>query len=316
MKKPFYYGGQAVIEGVMMMGPKEYAVSVRKADGTIITKKADHQSIKTKYPILKWPIVRGFVNLVEMMALGMKNITWSANQAGEEDEELGFWGLFLSIAIALVVVVGVFIAAPVFAGTWLHPYIGDFGRSLIEGVIRIALFILYVVLIRRMEDIRRVFQYHGAEHKSIAALENGDVLTSEAASKYTTLHMRCGTAFMLMVMIVMIIVFTFVGQTQGSLGRIVIKLLLLPVIAGLTYEVTHFAAGHCQYRLVRWLMAPGLWMQKLTTEEPSLDQIEVALTSLKAVMPDYYENHPEETPPLFEEDYLKLQEEKEALSEE
>lgn len=301
MKKPFYYGGQAVIEGVMMMGPKEYAVSVRKENGEIVTKKEPVDTIKNKYPILKWPIIRGFVNLVEMMVLGMKNIAWSANQAGEEDEELGFWGMFLAIALALVVVIGLFIAAPVFLGTWLHPVIGDFGRSLVEGVIRIAAFILYIVLIRRMEDIRRVFQYHGAEHKSIAALEHGDELTPQAAAKYTTLHMRCGTAFMLMVMIVMIVVFTFVGQTETSWARILIKIISMPVIAGLTYEVTRFCAGHCQYKIVRALMAPGLWMQKLTTEEPDLGQLEVALTSLKAVIPNYYEEHPEELPAVSQE---------------
>ncbi|MEG1478647.1 MAG: DUF1385 domain-containing protein, partial [Clostridiales bacterium] len=291
MKKPFYYGGQAVIEGVMMMGPKEYAVSVRKENGEIITKKEPVDTIKNKYPILKWPIIRGFVNLIEMMALGMKNITWSANQSGEEDEDLGFWGMFLAIAVAVVVVLAMFFAAPVMLGTWLHPYIGDFGRSLVEGIIRISIFILYIVLVRRMEDIRRVFQYHGAEHKSIAAWEHNDELTPEAAQKYTTLHMRCGTAFMLMVMIVMIVVFTFVGQTESSWARILIKLISMPFIAGLTYEVTRFAAGHCQYKAVRIFMAPGLWMQKLTTEEPDLSQLEVALTSLKAVIPNYYQDH-------------------------
>ncbi|MDO4542036.1 MAG: DUF1385 domain-containing protein [Bacillota bacterium] len=296
MKKPFYYGGQAVIEGVMMMGPKEYAVSVRKENGEIVTKKEPVDTIKNKYPILKWPIIRGFVNLIEMLILGMKNITWSANQSGEEDEELGFWGMLLAIALAVVVVVGLFIAAPVFVGTWIHPVLGDFGRSLVEGILRIGAFILYIVLIRRMEEIRRVFQYHGAEHKSIAAYENGDELTPEAAAKYTTLHMRCGTAFMLMVMIVMIIVFTFVGQTESSWARILIKLVSMPFIAGLTYEVTRFCAGHCQYKIVRILMAPGLWMQKLTTEEPDLSQLEVALTSLKAVIPGYYREHPEELP--------------------
>ena len=300
MKKPFYYGGQAVIEGVMMMGPKEYAVSVRKPDGSIITKKEPVDTIKNKFPILKWPIIRGFVNLIEMMVLGMKNITWSANQSGEEDEQLGFWGMFLSIALAVVIVVGLFIALPVFIGTWAHQTVGDFGRSFIEGILRIAGFVLYIVAIRRLEDIRRVFQYHGAEHKSIATWEHGDVLTPEAAKKYTTLHLRCGTSFMLMVMIVMIIVFTFVGQTEGSLGRIIIKLICLPFIAGITYEITRWSAGHCQYRIVRILMAPGLWLQKLTTSEPSLDQLEVALMSLKAVIPGYFDEHPDEKRPYFE----------------
>lgn len=284
MKKKYFYGGQAVIEGVMMMGPKEYAVAVRRPGGDIVVKKEPVDTIKNRFPILKWPIVRGFVNLIEMMVLGMKNITWSANQAGEEEEELGLGGMILAIAVALVAVVGVFLALPVFVGTWLHPYIGDFGRSALEGVIRIAAFVCYVIAIRRMPDILRVFQYHGAEHKTIATFEHGDVLTPEAAKKYSTLHRRCGTSFILMVMIIMIIIFTFVGQTESSWARIVIKLVSMPLVAGITYEFTRWAANHAQYRIVRMVTAPGLWLQKLTTEEPDLSQLEVAITSLKAVL--------------------------------
>ena len=169
MKKPFFYGGQAVIEGVMMMGPNGYAVSVRRPDGSIVTRKEKQHSVKEKFPFLKWPVIRGFVNLIEMLVLGMSTITWSANQSGEEEEELSAKEMALAIVIALVAVIGLFLVLPTWLGTWLRPQIGDFGRSLLEGVVRIVIFLIYLLLIRRMDDILRVFQYHGAEHKTINA---------------------------------------------------------------------------------------------------------------------------------------------------
>lgn len=302
MKKPFYYGGQAVIEGVMMMGPENYAISVRRPDGSVVTKTERHNSVKEKMTFLKWPIIRGFVNLVEMMVLGMSTITWSAAQAGEEDEELSFWEMFFAVAVAIVIVVALFLVVPAWAGTRLHVYIGDFGRSLLEGVIRIAAFVIYLLLIRRMSDILRVFAYHGAEHKTINAYEAGEKLTPENAAKYSTRHLRCGTSFVLMVMIVMIIVFTFVGQTQTVWARVLIKLVCMPLIAGITYEFTRWAARHSTNGFVRALITPGLWLQRLTTEEPDLEQLEVAIRSLKAVIPGYYEAHPEELPILESQD--------------
>jgi len=284
MKKKHFYGGQAVIEGVMMMGPKEYAVAVRRPDGEIVVKKEPVDTIKNRFPILKWPIIRGFVNLIEMMVLGMKIITWSANQAGEEEEELGLGAMIFAILLAVAVVIGLFLVLPVLVGTWLHPYIGDFGRSAAEGILRITGFVLYILLIRRMPDILRVFQYHGAEHKTISTFEHGDVLTPEAAKKYSTLHRRCGTSFVMMVMILMIVIFTFVGQTESSWMRILIKLVSMPLVAGITYEFTRWSASHYQFFLVRMVTAPGLWLQKLTTEEPDLSQLEVGITALKAAM--------------------------------
>lgn len=300
MSKPFFYGGQAVIEGVMMMGPEDYAISVRRPDGTVVTRKEKHSSVKQKLTFLSWPVIRGFVNLVEMLILGTSTITWSANQAGEEEEELKGWEMFLAVAIAVVAVVGLFFFVPVLGGTALRPYIGDFGRSLFEGVVRIVIFVIYLMLIRRMSDMLRVFQYHGAEHKTINAYEAGVELTPENAAKFSTRHLRCGTSFVLMVMIVMIIVFTFVGQTESSWARVLIKLICMPMIAGLTYEFTRWSARHCQNRCVRILITPGLWLQRLTTEEPTLDMLEVAIASLKAVIPDYYSTHPEETKPSYD----------------
>ena len=294
MKKPFFYGGQAVIEGVMMMGPNGYAVSVRRPDGSIVTRKEKQHSVKEKFPFLKWPVIRGFVNLIEMLVLGMSTITWSANQSGEEEEELSAKEMALAIVIALVAVIGLFLVLPTWLGTWLRPQIGDFGRSLLEGVVRIVIFLIYLLLIRRMDDILRVFQYHGAEHKTINAYEAGEELTPENVAKYSTRHLRCGTSFVLMVMIMMIIVFTFIGQTETVWARVLIKLVSMPFVAGLTYEFTRWSARHCQNRCVRVLITPGLWLQRLTTEEPDLDQLAVAIRSLKAVIPDYAANHPEE----------------------
>lgn len=304
MKRPFYYGGQAVIEGVMMMGPKGYAVSVRKPDGSISTKKEKHHSVKEKWKFLAWPIIRGFVNLIEMLVLGMSTITWSANESGEEEEELSGKEMFFAIAIAVVAVIGLFLVVPAIVGTHLRPVIGDFGRSFVEGVIRIAVFLLYLVLIRRMEDILRVFEYHGAEHKTINAYEAGAKLTPESVARYSTRHLRCGTSFLLMVMIVMIIVFTFIGQTESTWARVLIKLICMPFVAGLTYEFTRWSARHCENRCVRILITPGLWLQRLTTEEPDLGQLAVAIQSLKAVIPGYFEEHPEEEPVV---DYRKAQ---------
>ena len=294
MKKPFFYGGQAVIEGVMMMGPNGYAVSVRRPGGSIATRKEKQHSVKEKFPFLKWPVIRGFVNLIEMLVLGMSTITWSANQSGEEEEELSAKEMALAIVIALVAVIGLFLVLPTWLGTWLRPQIGDFGRSLLEGVVRIVIFLIYLLLIRRMDDILRVFQYHGAEHKTINAYEAGEELTPENVANYSTRHLRCGTSFVLMVMIMMIIVFTFIGQTETVWARVLIKLVSMPFVAGLTYEFTRWSARHCQNRCVRVLITPGLWLQRLTTEEPDLDQLAVAIRSLKAVIPDYAANHPEE----------------------
>lgn len=294
MKKPFFYGGQAVIEGVMMMGPDGYAVSVRCPDGSISTRKEKHHSVKEKLPFLKWPVIRGFVNLIEMLILGMSTITWSANQSGEDEEELSPKEMAVAVAVALIAVIGLFLVLPIWLGTWLHPYIGDFGRSFLEGVVRIIIFLIYLLLIRRMDDILRVFQYHGAEHKTINAYEAGEELTPENVARYSTRHLRCGTSFVLMVMIMMIIVFTFVGQTETVWARVLIKILCMPFVAGLTYEFTRWSARHCNNPVVRMLITPGLWLQRLTTEEPDLGQLAVAIRSLKAVIPDYAKNHPEE----------------------
>lgn len=285
MAKPFQYGGQAVIEGVMMLGAGGSAIAVRKPSNEIVLKESTRVPLKEKFPILKWPIFRGCVSLFESLIIGMQAITWSASQAGEsEEEQLTNWELMVTMVIAMAIGIGMFVILPVSAATFTLPYIGNFGRSAVEGIIRIALFLGYVYAIGQMKDMQRIFAYHGAEHKTLAALEAGEELTPQNARKYSRIHPRCGTSFILMVMILMIIIFTFVGQT-GAIMRAMIKILMMPLVAGVAYEVIKFSGRHCESRLVQILIAPGLWLQRLTTREPDDAQLEVAIAALKAVMP-------------------------------
>jgi uncharacterized protein YqhQ len=215
----------------------------------------------------------------------MQAITWSASQFGEaEEEKLTPWELTITVLIAIGAGVGMFIILPVSAASFALPVIGPFGRSALEGLIRVALFLGYVYAIGQMKDIQRIFAYHGAEHKTIAAFEAGEELIPENAKKYSRIHPRCGTSFILMVMILMILIFTFVGQT-GAFMRVIIKILMMPVVAGLAYEVIKFSGRHSGSKLVQVLIAPGMWLQKLTTREPDDAQLEVAIAALKAVLP-------------------------------
>ena len=285
MGKPFQYGGQAVIEGVMMLGAGGSAIAVRKPSQEIVLKESTRVPLRERLPILKWPLVRGCVSLFESLVVGMQAITWSASQVGEsEEEQLKPWELILTILVAIGLGVGLFIIVPVFLAAFSLPYIGQFGRSALEGLIRMAIFLGYIIAISRMKDIQRIFAYHGAEHKTILTFEAGEELTPENAKKYSTIHPRCGTSFILMVMLLMIFVFTFVGRTDVFL-RILIKIAMMPVVAGLAYELIKFSSKHPNSRLVQVLVAPGLWLQRLTTREPDKEQLEVAITALKAVLP-------------------------------
>jgi len=277
---PIRYGGQAVMEGVMMAGPQGKAIAVRKEDGSLVYKIEKKTRLTDKYPILGWPLIRGCVSFASSLISGMQDLTWSAAQIGEEeDEKLTTKDMVLAILLAVVLTVGLFVVVPVLAATWLHDTVGDFGRSLIEGLLRLVLFFGYVLAISRMPDIQRVFAYHGAEHKTINAYEAGAELTPEEVSKYSRIQPRCGTSFILMVMIVTIILFTFIGQTN-ALQRILLKVLLLPVVAGLSYELFRLPLAFPDNPLVKILVAPGLATQRLTTREPSLEQIEVAIAAL------------------------------------
>lgn len=289
MGKPLQYGGQAVIEGVMMQGAAKSAIAIRKASGEIIVKEDQRIPLREKYPVLKWPVIRGSVALIESMVVGVQALTWSASQAGEaEEEQLSSWEIALTMLVAFGLGIVLFVVVPVYLASFTLPVLGQFGRSATEGLIRVAIFIAYVAAIGRMPDIQRVFAYHGAEHKAISTLEAGEELTPKNANKYSPIHRRCGTSFILMVMILMIFIFTFIGQTT-VFYRILIKIALMPAVAGLAYEGIKLSAKYPQSKLVQALVAPGLWVQKLTTREPDESQLEVAIAALKAVVPENYQ---------------------------
>ncbi|MDA8234944.1 MAG: DUF1385 domain-containing protein [Clostridia bacterium] len=287
MKKPFTYGGQAVIEGVMMRGPEDLAIAVRKPNQEIIIEKKPVNSIVKKLPFLKWPLVRGVVALFESLIIGVKALSFSANQSlDEEEEELTTKELVLTIGAALGLGVLLFVVAPAALNRLTANLVSNiYLWNLIEGTIRISIFLLYVVFISRMKDIQRVFQYHGAEHKVIHAFEAGDELTVANAQKRSALHPRCGTSFLLIVMVISIFTFSFLGKQELWL-RILSKLTLMPLVAGISYEVIKYSGCHADSPLMKVIIAPGLWLQRLTTREPDDSQVEVAIKALEAVLPE------------------------------
>lgn len=302
-------GGQAVIEGVMMRGPQKTAMAVRKPDGSINLDTWENTSIRDKYPLLKLPLVRGVVSFVEMLIFGYKSLMASADIATEEEPdgnpdevpdekekkkqdaamkavEVGSMVIGIVIALLLFSVAPAFLIKYVFAT--LH-YNG-FLQTLFEGVVRIAIFVLYLFAISRMKDIKRVYEYHGAEHKTISCYEHGAELTPSSAKTFPRLHPRCGTSFLLIVLIVSILVFSLLRVTWDLIWlRILIKVALLPVIVGISYEIIKFAGRH-DNSVMRFILAPGLWLQKLTTREPDDSQLEIAIASLKAVLTENRED--------------------------
>lgn len=285
MGEPIQYGGQAVIEGVMMRGRCATMVAVRIPSGQIEVEEIKYRSLTKKLPFLKWPFLRGTVVLIESMVIGIKALTYSADRALEEEgEELTPWQIALTVAFALAVGIFLFILLPAFLARYGERLAaGSLFSSLLEGVLRVAFFLAYIVVISRLPDIQRVFQYHGAEHKVINAFEAGEELDPGRVKKFSTRHPRCGTSFLLVVMVVAIFVFAFLGKQEVG-ERIVSRLLLLPVVAGISYEFIKFSSRHCGHPLVRILIAPGLWLQALTTREPDESQIEVAIRALEAVL--------------------------------
>ena len=278
--QPRYMGGQAVLEGVMMRGAENWAVAVRDRDGSIKVDVRDVPGWAERYS--KLPVVRGVMALVESLGLGYRALTWSANQQVPPEEQVSEKVMGWAVAVAVIAFSALFILLPALAGRSLgHLFHGSF--PIVEGVARLALFIVYLLVIGRMRDIRRVFQYHGAEHKSIAAYENGVELTPETAQQFSTAHVRCGTNFLLTVMVVAIVVYSVIPR-PNLLVVIGSRVVLIPLIAGLSYEVIRLAARNMNHPVVRAMMRPGLLLQKLTTRTPDLDQLEVAITSLRAVM--------------------------------
>ncbi len=285
MGDKFQYGGQAVIEGVMMRGRRDVAIAVRKPDNEIIIDERPVNSITKKLPFLKWPFLRGTVMLFESLIIGIQALAFSANQAAaSEEEELSTWEMGVTIAIALGLGILLFVVAPTTLARFLYGFKSIVLINIFEGIFRIAIFLLYVLAISRMKDIQRVFQYHGAEHKVINTYEAGEELTVENARKYSQLHPRCGTSFLLIVMVIMILIFGFLGK-PSLLVRIVSRIVLLPVIAGVSYEVLKLSSKYCNSPLMKVIIAPGMWLQRLTTREADDSQLEVAIQALQAVLP-------------------------------
>ncbi|HEX5614921.1 MAG TPA: DUF1385 domain-containing protein [Acidimicrobiia bacterium] len=279
--EPRYMGGQAVLEGVMMRGATTYAVAARLPTGEIELIVRDVPGWAEKYRHI--PLVRGVMGLGESLGLGGKALAWSANRQIPEDEQISERAMGWTMAISMIVFSGLFLVLPAVAGKGIGNWLDFLPFQIAEAALRVVFFIGYLLLIARMRDIRRVFEYHGAEHKTIAAYENGVELTPETAQQFTTAHVRCGTNFLLTVMVIAILVYSVV-PTPTFWSIIVSRIVLIPVIAGLGYEVIRYAAKHMHRGWVRTLMRPGLLLQRLTTREPSLDQLEVAIASLRAVL--------------------------------
>ena len=277
-------GGQAVIEGVMMRGPKDVATAVRDPNGRIQVETHPVSSIADRYPILKKPMLRGTVSLVESLVLGLRSLSYSAKMAGDEDDQLTDKEMAGTIVFALVLASILFIAIPTGAARLFHFITDDpVFLNLMEGFLRLLIFLAYLGAISRAKDIRRVFQYHGAEHKTIHCYEAGLPLTVENVQTFSRLHPRCGTNFLLIVMLVSIFVYAFLGW-PSLVERIASRILLLPVVAGISYELIRFA-GRTTNSVALKLIQPGLWLQYLTTRPPQDDMVEVAIESLKAVLP-------------------------------
>ncbi len=298
-------GGQAVIEGVMMRGPQKIATAVRKPDGEIeMEEKPIGKARKSK--ILKLPIIRGCVNFFDSLIVGLQSLMYSAkffeldedgNQVENEgkfekwlNEKLGSEKattavIYFSVCLSLIFSVGLFILLPTVIVGFLKNLISNhFLLTVAEGVVRIGIFVVYIALVAQMNDIKRVFMYHGAEHKSIHCYESGEELTVENVRKHSRLHPRCGTSFLLIVMVISIVVFSFIPW-ENPITRLLLRLALLPVVAGISYEIIKFAGRHDNW-LTAVISAPGKWFQYITTKEPDDSQIEVAIASLVAVMPE------------------------------
>ena len=288
-------GGQAVLEGIMMKHKDDYAVAIRKPDGEILVSKETYKSIVHRWKKLtEIPFIRGVFNFIDSMVLGMKTLTYSASffeeEEGEEmtekeaekQEKKESLLMGVTVAFSLVLAVAIFMVLPYFLSSLLEKYIPSYGvRTVIEGFVRIGIFILYVLLISRMKDIQRTFMYHGAEHKCINCIEHGLELTVENVRKSSREHKRCGTSFLFFVVLITIIATMFI-RVDSRVLRLVLRLAIVPLIAGISYEIIRLA-GRSENVLINILSKPGLWMQKLTTKEPDEEMIEVGIASVEAV---------------------------------
>jgi len=284
MAGKFHYGGQAVMEGVMMRGQKIIATAVRRPNGEVAVDTRPLPNIYTGR-LRRTPFTRGIIVLIESVILGVQSLLFSANVALEDEEEsISGGSTWLILAFSLVLAVCLFFLAPLFLTRLLDPYIeSSLVFHLVEGGIRLVIFLIFLRLIALMPDIKRTFSYHGAEHKTINAYENGAPMEVEAVQKFSTAHARCGTAFLLAVLVIAVIVFALIGK-QAVWLMVISRILLIPVIAALGYEATQFGSRHMNNILIRILMTPGLWLQSLSTRQPDDGQVEVAITALNAVL--------------------------------
>lgn len=278
------YGGQAVIEGVMMRGPEAWAVAVRRPDNTIVVKREPLGALSAS-GIWRWPLFRGIAVLYEALVIGVRALSYSAEQAvGEGERPVGRWEIAATVILGVLLAVFLFAFIPTLLAHIAKGVVSSgAGQNLLEGLVRLAVFVFYIFAVGLLPDIRRVFSYHGAEHRVINALEAGAELTPEGVRGYSVLHPRCGTSFILVVLFLSILVFSFLGQ-EPLWWRLTSRILFLPLIAGVSYEVIKLAARRMENPLFRLLVAPGLWVQRLTTREPDDAQVAVALAALDAVL--------------------------------
>jgi uncharacterized protein YqhQ len=296
-------GGQAVIEGVMMRTPHAYAVAVRRADGSITIKQEAVRRLADLWKPLTWPVIRGFAVLLQSLVLGIRTLNYSFNAAmadaapksgatgavpaGDGRQESGWFPVALSMTAAAIAAAVIFILAPLWITTWLKGYFAAiqnwFVFNLVDGAIRVVFFLAYIFFISKMKDIKRVFQYHGAEHKVVYAWEAREELTVENARKKSALHPRCGTSFLLFVMVVSIVVFS-IFKFHAFWAIFLSRVLLIPVISGLSYELIRFSAPRCRQGFFRLVVLPGLTLQRITTKEPGDDQLEVAIRALQEAL--------------------------------
>ena len=309
-------GGQAVMEGVMMNGRSHYAVAVRKTDGSIEAALFDHGSMTERHKILSWPLIRGVIRFAESLIVGMKTLTYSADFFMEEEEEekkepkgkLGRWWqehgdsitMGITMVLAVLLCLGLFVALPVAISRLLYTYIpSTYVMGIVEGIVRMLLFLLYMVLIAKMKDIQRTFEYHGAEHKVINCFEAGLPLTVENVKTCSRFNKRCGTSFIFIIMLLSILLNALIQVTNPGL-RFLCHLALIPVIAGASYEVLKFSA-RSKSKIIDWLVSPGLMIQRITTNEPDDQEIEVAIASVKTLLE---KEHPQLIPECFGEENL------------
>jgi len=282
-------GGQAVIEGVMMRSPNSMAIAVRRPNGEIVVKREKLNFFSEKKFFSKLPLIRGVMNLLSALVLGMKALNFSANQSLEEEKEVSSWTMGLTFTFALCFGIFLFFLVPLFLTKWLRfaiPAVSTSGIifNLVDGIIRLMIFLAYLRAISFFKEIRRIFQYHGAEHKSIFAFEAGEVLMADRVKGFSYLHPRCGTSFLLIVMVVSILVFALIPHHLSFGYKVASRVVFIPLIAGLAYEIIRFADQKRERKSMQYFIKPGLWLQRMTAREPSEDQIEVALRALHEVL--------------------------------